>query len=119
MDAGLAIKPVFDRFQSVIITSGTLSPVDMYPKILNFRPVTSTSLTCSLNRKSVLPLVSRTSGLQALSAGQLYGGGGLGRGQREEGGERGERRDGRAREEEEEGQGQGRGGWVCHALSDG
>jgi len=57
MDAGLAIKPVFDRFQSVIITSGTLSPVDMYPKILNFRPVTSTSLTCSLNRKSVLPLV--------------------------------------------------------------
>lgn len=29
MDASLAIKPVLDKFQSVIITSGTLSPLDM------------------------------------------------------------------------------------------
>ncbi|OMP05028.1 Xeroderma pigmentosum group D protein [Corchorus olitorius] len=28
-DASLAIKPVFDRFQSVVITSGTLSPIDL------------------------------------------------------------------------------------------
>ena len=28
-DASIAIKPVFERFQSVVITSGTLSPIEM------------------------------------------------------------------------------------------
>ncbi len=28
-DASLAVKPVFAKFQSVILTSGTLSPLDM------------------------------------------------------------------------------------------
>jgi DNA excision repair protein ERCC-2 len=34
LDASLAIKPVFERFASVVITSGTLSPIDLYPKLL-------------------------------------------------------------------------------------
>ena len=34
LDASIAIRPIFERFQSVIITSGTLSPLEMYPKIL-------------------------------------------------------------------------------------
>lgn len=34
LDASIAIKPVFDRFKSVIITSGTLSPLEMYPRLL-------------------------------------------------------------------------------------
>lgn len=38
LDASIAMKPVFDRFRTVIITSGTLSPIDVYPKILNFQP---------------------------------------------------------------------------------
>ena len=38
LDASLAIKPVFERFKSVIITSGTLSPLDLYPTLLNFTP---------------------------------------------------------------------------------
>jgi len=37
-DASLAVKPVFDRFRNVIITSGTLSPLDMFTKILAFKP---------------------------------------------------------------------------------
>eukprot|EP00052_Salpingoeca_macrocollata_P017671 m.144308 g.144308 ORF g.144308 m.144308 type:complete len:768 (-) comp20461_c0_seq1:24-2327(-) len=57
MDASVAIKPVFDRFQSVIITSGTLSPLDMYPKILAFRPVTMCSFPMSLARNSLCPMV--------------------------------------------------------------
>jgi Rad3-related DNA helicase len=40
LDASLAIKPVFERFKSVIITSGTLSPLDLYPRLLNFTPGT-------------------------------------------------------------------------------
>ena len=34
LDASLAIKPVLERFRSVVITSGTLSPIDLYPKLL-------------------------------------------------------------------------------------
>ncbi|KAJ3670316.1 hypothetical protein LUZ60_010640 [Juncus effusus] len=56
-DASLAIKPVFDRFQSVIITSGTLSPIDLYPKLLNFNPVISRSFTMSLTRDCICPMV--------------------------------------------------------------
>ena len=140
MDASLAIKPVFDRFQSVIITSGkaetglgaaascrvgvavaveggarptrgpalfpvltatpcffihlsfllscsapplslsptraplraspgTLSPLEMYPKILNFRPVTVCTFDMTLSRDSLLPIVvSRASDQTRLSS---------------------------------------------------
>ena len=50
LDASLAMKPVFSKFQSVIITSGTLSPIDLYPRILNFSPVVCQSLNMTLTR---------------------------------------------------------------------
>ncbi|WCJ29203.1 RAD3-like DNA-binding helicase protein [Euphorbia peplus] len=56
-DASLAIKPVFDRFQSVVITSGTLSPIDLYPRLLNFHPVVSRSFSISLTRDCICPMV--------------------------------------------------------------
>lgn len=61
LDASIAIKPVFERFQSVVITSGTLSPIDMYPKILDFHPVIMTSLTMTLARPCLLPMVTTLS----------------------------------------------------------
>ncbi|KTF73544.1 hypothetical protein cypCar_00027651 [Cyprinus carpio] len=61
MDPSIAIKPVFGRFQSVIITSGTLSPLDIYPRILDFRPVTMASFTMTLARTCLCPLVAMTS----------------------------------------------------------
>ncbi|EDO46754.1 predicted protein [Nematostella vectensis] len=57
MDASIAVKPVFDRFQSVVITSGTLSPIDMYPKILDFRPVTMATFTMTLARTCLCPMI--------------------------------------------------------------
>ncbi|KAJ8601876.1 hypothetical protein CTAYLR_002699 [Chrysophaeum taylorii] len=57
LDASLAIKPVFERFASVIITSGTLSPLDLYPKLLNFTPAVQISLQMSVFRPCILPLV--------------------------------------------------------------
>uniref|UniRef100_A0A8D3E699 General transcription and DNA repair factor IIH helicase subunit XPD n=1 Tax=Scophthalmus maximus TaxID=52904 RepID=A0A8D3E699_SCOMX len=57
MDPSIAIKPVFQRFQSVIITSGTLSPLDIYPRILDFRPVTVASFTMTLARTCLCPLI--------------------------------------------------------------
>ncbi|KAL1319520.1 hypothetical protein HN51_071787 [Arachis hypogaea] len=56
-DASLAIRPVFERFQSVVITSGTLSPIDLYPRLLNFNPVVSRSFTMSLTRDCICPMV--------------------------------------------------------------
>lgn len=57
LDATLAIKPVFQRFSSVVITSGTLSPMDLYPTLLGFQPVVSESYEMSLARSSFLPLI--------------------------------------------------------------
>ncbi|RGB34175.1 hypothetical protein C1646_760892 [Rhizophagus diaphanus] len=57
LDASIAIKPVFDRFKTVVITSGTLSPLDMYPKMLSFQPVVQESYSMTLTRNCFLPLV--------------------------------------------------------------
>ncbi|KAH7021063.1 DNA repair helicase [Microdochium trichocladiopsis] len=57
LDAAIAIKPVFDRFSSVIITSGTLSPLEMYPKMLGFSTVVQESYTMTLARRSFLPMI--------------------------------------------------------------
>ncbi|XP_075213318.1 general transcription and DNA repair factor IIH helicase subunit Xpd [Lycorma delicatula] len=57
LDSSIAIKPVFDRFQTVVITSGTLSPLDMYPKILDFNPVIMNSFTMTLARPCLLPMI--------------------------------------------------------------
>ncbi|KAG8469631.1 hypothetical protein KFE25_006086 [Diacronema lutheri] len=57
LDASIAIKHVFERFQSVVITSGTLSPIELYPKLLRFRPCVVRTLTMSLRRDCICPLV--------------------------------------------------------------
>ena len=57
LDATIAIRPVLSRFQTVIITSGTLSPIDMYPKILDFHAVVLTSFTMTLSRPCILPMI--------------------------------------------------------------
>ena len=70
LDASIAIKPVFERFSSVIITSGTISPLEMYPKMLNFTTVTQESYPMSLARRSFLPMiVTRGSDQQSISSG--------------------------------------------------
>ncbi|KAK0626137.1 hypothetical protein B0T14DRAFT_94455 [Immersiella caudata] len=57
LDAAIAIKPVFDRFSSVVITSGTISPLEMYPKMLGFNTVVQESYSMTLARKSFLPMI--------------------------------------------------------------
>ncbi|QLG74584.1 hypothetical protein HG535_0G04670 [Zygotorulaspora mrakii] len=57
LDASIAIKPVFERFSSVIITSGTISPLDMYPRMLNFQTVLQKSYAMTLAKKSFLPMI--------------------------------------------------------------
>ncbi|GLE01467.1 hypothetical protein PINS_up010297 [Pythium insidiosum] len=57
LDASLAMRPVFERFASVVITSGTLSPIELYPRLLNFHPVVRESLPMSVYRSCICPLV--------------------------------------------------------------
>ncbi|RPA80478.1 putative TFIIH complex helicase Rad3 [Ascobolus immersus RN42] len=57
LDASIAIKPVFERFHSVVITSGTISPLEMYPKMLQFNCVVSESYSMTLARRTFLPMI--------------------------------------------------------------
>jgi len=57
LDASLAMKPVFTKYHTVVITSGTLSPIDLYPRILNFHPVALASLNMTLTRECLCPVV--------------------------------------------------------------
>ncbi|GMH54955.1 hypothetical protein TL16_g01789, partial [Triparma laevis f. inornata] len=57
LDSSLAIAPLFKRFSSVIITSGTLSPIDLYPKLLDFEPRVSESFSMSTFRPCIRPLI--------------------------------------------------------------
>ncbi|EAL73159.1 transcription factor IIH component [Dictyostelium discoideum AX4] len=57
LDASIGMKPIFDKYRSVVITSGTLSPLDIYTKMLNFRPTVVERLTMSLNRNCICPCI--------------------------------------------------------------
>jgi len=59
-DSSLAMQPVFKNFRSVIITSGTLSPISLYPHLLNFTPKISQAfeMTMPEDRGTILcPLI--------------------------------------------------------------
>jgi DNA excision repair protein ERCC-2 len=69
LDASIAMRPVLERFARVVITSGTLSPLSIYPRMLNFAPVVSESFAMSLTRSCVCPLiVTRGSDQVAISS---------------------------------------------------
>ena len=57
LDSSIAISQVFTKFNNVIITSGTLSPIEMYPKILNFVPKKIVEIGATLDRNSISPLI--------------------------------------------------------------
>ena len=53
LDSSIGIKPVFERFHNVVLTSGTMSPISIYPKILDFKPFISKSIPITLSRNSI------------------------------------------------------------------
>ncbi|EZG56010.1 DNA repair helicase [Gregarina niphandrodes] len=57
VDSSLAMKPVLEKFQSVVLTSGTISPLYLYPRLLGFQPVVTQSFPMSLDRKCICPMV--------------------------------------------------------------
>jgi len=58
VDSSLAMRPLLKRYQSVILTSGTISPLEMYPKILGMSNVVVTeSFSITMARKNLCPLI--------------------------------------------------------------
>mmetsp|Transcript_29077 Transcript_29077/g.67424 ORF Transcript_29077/g.67424 Transcript_29077/m.67424 type:complete len:828 (-) Transcript_29077:62-2545(-) len=58
LDASIAMRPVVKRYQSVVLTSGTISPLEMYPKILGMSNVVATeSFSITMERKCLCPLI--------------------------------------------------------------
>merc|ERR1711865_1330605 len=57
LDPSLAMQPIFSRFQTVILTSSTLSPLHIYPKLLQFEPVVTKSIPMTTIRPSIYPLM--------------------------------------------------------------
>jgi DNA excision repair protein ERCC-2 len=67
LDASIAMRLVTDRFDTVVLTSGTLSPLSIYPKLLNLnRVVTSEALSVSLARECIRPMVITRANNQTL-----------------------------------------------------
>jgi len=44
LDCSLSMKPIWKSFPSVILTSGTISPIDLYPRMLDFKPIIAKSI---------------------------------------------------------------------------
>ena len=57
LDASLATKPVFSKFRNVILTSGTISPMEIYPRMLNFVPKVSRAFQIHLPRNAIQPVI--------------------------------------------------------------
>jgi DNA excision repair protein ERCC-2 len=57
LNAAIAIAPTFEKYQSVFITSGTLSPINNYRRLLGFEPVTARQLPMTLTRECLCPII--------------------------------------------------------------
>lgn len=66
LDASFAFKPVFEKYRNVVLTSGTISPMETYARILDFKPRIMQSFTNTLARNSIQPLIV-TKGLDQLA----------------------------------------------------
>jgi len=57
LDSSLALRPIVERFRSIVITSGTLSPLEYYAKILDIKPILVDRLGISFGRNCICPLI--------------------------------------------------------------
>ena len=57
LDASIATRPIFEKFRNVVLTSGTISPMEIYPKMLNFTPRVMRAFKIHLPRNAIYPLI--------------------------------------------------------------
>jgi DNA excision repair protein ERCC-2 len=44
---------LFEKYRNVILTSGTISPIEIYPKMLNFEPKVMKAFPIQLPRNAI------------------------------------------------------------------
>ena len=52
-DAAIAIRPIFEKFKTTVITSGTLSPFEMYKDLLDFDPGVAAQIQSTYSRSNI------------------------------------------------------------------
>lgn len=57
LDSSLPMQSIWKSFPSVILTSGTISPIYLYPKILGFSPVIAKSISIQIGRNPINPII--------------------------------------------------------------
>ena len=57
LDASVGMRPVFKSYNNVVLTSGTLSPLHIFPKILGFLPIVSKAFEMTINRRCIAPII--------------------------------------------------------------
>lgn len=67
LDSSIAMKKVFSTYRNVIITSGTLSPISIYPRLLDFSPVKSVEIDVSARRGLCSLIVTKGSDQMTLA----------------------------------------------------
>lgn len=67
LDSSIGSKNVFSSYRNVIITSGTLSPISIYPRLLDFMPVKSVEIDASSKRGLCAMIVTKGSDQMTLS----------------------------------------------------
>lgn len=67
LDASIAMKKVFSGYRNVIITSGTLSPISVYPRLLGFSPVKSVEIDTAAQKGLSVLIVTKGSDQMRLS----------------------------------------------------
>nr|XP_027198032.1 general transcription and DNA repair factor IIH helicase subunit XPD-like [Dermatophagoides pteronyssinus] len=57
LDSSICMRSVTKRFSSIVLTSGTISPLHLYSRILDFSPIIMQSFQMSLDRECICPLI--------------------------------------------------------------
>jgi DNA excision repair protein ERCC-2 len=57
LDSTIAFNHVLEKFTRVVVTSGTLSPLATYPRLLDFEPVCMRDFAMTFSRRCLLPLI--------------------------------------------------------------
>ena len=65
VDASMAVRGLFEGHHTVVLTSGTLSPLDMYARMLGFVPAVAKSFPMTLSRRCICPVIVTRSTEQA------------------------------------------------------
>lgn len=58
LDPAIALRPVLNKFKTVVLTSATLSPMSMYQELLDFQPTIEAQIKATFSRQSIKAVIA-------------------------------------------------------------